>query len=70
MRPGHTDLPADQLALIGCGFTTGFGAAVNTAGVDPGATVAVIGGGGVGTAAILGAQWRARRGSLPSIRSR
>jgi S-(hydroxymethyl)glutathione dehydrogenase/alcohol dehydrogenase len=52
----ETDLPADQLSLIGCGFTTGFGAAVNTADVRPGATVAVIGAGGVGTAAILGAQ--------------
>jgi S-(hydroxymethyl)glutathione dehydrogenase / alcohol dehydrogenase len=51
----HTDLPADQLSLIGCGFTTGFGAAVNTADVHPGATVAVIGAGGVGTAAVLGA---------------
>jgi S-(hydroxymethyl)glutathione dehydrogenase/alcohol dehydrogenase len=54
--PVHTDLPADQLSLIGCGFTTGFGAAVNTAGVTPGASVAIIGAGGVGTAAILGAQ--------------
>jgi S-(hydroxymethyl)glutathione dehydrogenase / alcohol dehydrogenase len=47
--PVHTDLPADQLVLTGCGFTTGFGAAVNTANVGPGATVAVIGCGGVGT---------------------
>src|SRR5215211_1156931 len=54
--PVHTDLPADQLSLIGCGFTTGFGAAVNTAGVTPGATVAVIGAGGVGTSAIQGAR--------------
>jgi S-(hydroxymethyl)glutathione dehydrogenase/alcohol dehydrogenase len=54
--PVHTDVPADQLSLIGCGFTTGFGAAVNTAAVPPGATVAVIGAGGVGTATILGAQ--------------
>jgi len=54
--PVHTDLPDQQLSLIGCGFTTGFGAAVNTADVHPGATVAVIGAGGVGTATILGAQ--------------
>jgi len=54
--PVQTDLPADQLSLIGCGFTTGFGAAVNTASVRPGASVAVIGAGGVGTATILGAQ--------------
>lgn len=54
--PVATDLPADQLALIGCGFTTGFGAAVNTARVTPGATVAVIGCGGVGTSVIQGAR--------------
>jgi S-(hydroxymethyl)glutathione dehydrogenase/alcohol dehydrogenase len=54
--PVETDLPADQLALIGCGFTTGFGAAINTAGVTPGSTVAVIGCGGVGTSAIQGAR--------------
>lgn len=53
--PVHTDLPSDQLSLIGCGFTTGFGAAVNTADVRPGASVAVIGAGGVGTSTILGA---------------
>lgn len=54
--PVETDLPSDQLALIGCGFTTGFGAAVNTAAVYPGATVAVIGCGGVGTSVIQGAR--------------
>ena len=31
-----TDVPDDQLALIGCGVTTGVGAALNTAGVEPG----------------------------------
>ena len=54
--PVDTDLPADQLALIGCGFTTGFGAAINTANVSSGATVAVIGCGGVGTSTIQGAR--------------
>lgn len=54
--PVDTDLPADQLALIGCGFTTGFGAAINTAKVSSGATVAVIGCGGVGTSTIQGAR--------------
>jgi S-(hydroxymethyl)glutathione dehydrogenase/alcohol dehydrogenase len=54
--PVDTDLPADQLALIGCGFTTGFGAALNTAQVGAGATVAVIGCGGVGTSVIQGAR--------------
>lgn len=51
-----TDVPMEQLALIGCGVTTGAGAVLNTAGVQPGATVAVVGCGGVGTAAIQGAR--------------
>ncbi len=49
------DMPLDRAALIGCGVITGFGAAVNTAGVRFGETVAVIGCGGVGMAAINGA---------------
>ena len=51
-----TDLPVEQLALIGCGVTTGVGAALNTARVEPGSTVAVVGCGGVGTAVIQGAR--------------
>jgi S-(hydroxymethyl)glutathione dehydrogenase / alcohol dehydrogenase len=51
----ETDLPDEQLALIGCGVTTGVGAALNTAQVEPGSTVAVIGCGGVGQAVIQGA---------------
>src|SRR6476620_564816 len=51
-----TDLPDSQLALIGCGVTTGVGAALNTARVTPGSTVAVIGCGGVGQAVIQGAR--------------
>ncbi len=49
------DVPFDRLALIGCGATTGLGAALNTARVEPGSTVAVIGCGGVGLSAINGA---------------
>ena len=49
------DMPLDRAALIGCGVITGFGAATNTAKVAPGETVAVIGCGGVGMAAINGA---------------
>lgn len=49
------DFPLDRAALIGCGIITGFGAAVNTAKVAPGETVAVIGCGGVGMAALNGA---------------
>jgi S-(hydroxymethyl)glutathione dehydrogenase/alcohol dehydrogenase len=52
----NTAIPDDQLALIGCGVTTGVGAALNTAQVHPGATVAVIGCGGVGQAVIQGAR--------------
>ena len=49
------DMPLDRAALLGCGVITGFGAAVNTANVRFGQTVAVIGCGGVGMAAINGA---------------
>ena len=49
------DLPLEVLALIGCGVTTGVGAALNTARVEPGSTVAVIGCGGVGLSAVNGA---------------
>jgi len=49
------EMPLDGAALIGCGVITGFGAAVNTAKVRFGETVAVIGCGGVGMAAINGA---------------
>src|SRR6266511_1882489 len=51
-----TELPDEQLALIGCGVTTGVGAALNTARIEPGSTVAVIGCGGVGQAVIQGAR--------------
>lgn len=49
------DVPLDQVALIGCGVTTGLGAVLNTAKVEPGSTVAVIGCGGVGLSCIQGA---------------
>ncbi len=50
------DVPFEQLALIGCGVTTGVGAALNTAKVAPGSTVAVIGCGGVGLNCVQGAK--------------
>ncbi len=50
------DMPLDRAALIGCGVTTGVGAALNTAKVEPGSTVAVFGTGGVGISAIQGAR--------------
>src|ERR1700756_1457404 len=48
------DMPLDLAALIGCGVITGYGAVVNTAKVQAGETVAVIGCGGVGVGAING----------------
>ncbi|GJF28688.1 alcohol dehydrogenase [Kitasatospora sp. NE20-6] len=50
------DLPFELAALVGCGVTTGFGAVVNTARVEPGSSVAVIGAGGVGVAAVQAAR--------------
>lgn len=49
------DVPVDRLALIGCGATTGLGAVLNTAAVEPGSTVCVVGCGGVGLNCIQGA---------------
>ncbi len=53
--PVRSDLPSEQLALLGCGATTGLGAALNTADVRAGDSVAVIGCGGVGLFAVMGA---------------
>lgn len=49
------DLPLDEAALFGCAVLTGVGAVVNTGQVRAGASVAVVGLGGVGLAALLGA---------------
>ncbi|MFE9607597.1 Zn-dependent alcohol dehydrogenase [Streptomyces sp. NPDC006012] len=54
--PIPDDVPFDIAALIGCGVTTGLGAALNTADVAAGSSVAVIGCGGVGISAIQGAR--------------
>ncbi len=51
-----SDVPLDVAALIGCGVLTGVGAALNTADIHPGDTVAVIGCGGVGLNVIQGAK--------------
>lgn len=50
------DIPLDVAALVGCGVTTGVGAALNTAKVQKGSTVLVIGCGGVGMNVIQGAK--------------
>lgn len=54
--PVRTELPASLSCLIGCGVTTGFGAAANTAAIRWGESVTVFGCGGVGLAAIQGAR--------------
>lgn len=51
----HRDAPLDKVCLLGCGITTGIGAVLNTAKVEPGATVAVFGLGGIGLSVVQGA---------------
>lgn len=53
--PIDADIPLDVAALFGCAVMTGMGAVVNTAKVPAGASVAVVGLGGVGLSAMLGA---------------
>jgi len=53
--PVEQDIDMGALALIGCAVTTGVGAVLNTAKVEPGSTVAVIGCGGVGLNVVQGA---------------
>ena len=50
------DAPFDKICYIGCGVTTGLGAVINTAGVEPGANVVVFGIGGIGLNVIQGAR--------------
>ncbi|CAM4344588.1 zinc-dependent alcohol dehydrogenase family protein [Lacicoccus alkaliphilus] len=49
------DIPFEKVAIFGCAVITGIGAIINTAQVKPGSTVAVVGLGGIGLNAILGA---------------
>jgi S-(hydroxymethyl)glutathione dehydrogenase / alcohol dehydrogenase len=60
------DAPLEKVCLLGCGITTGIGAVLNTARVEPGASVAVFGLGGVGLSAIQGATM-ARAGRIIAI---
>ncbi|CAN9502553.1 unnamed protein product [Ophioblennius macclurei] len=48
------EAPLDKVCLVGCGVCTGYGAAVNTAKVEPGSSCAVFGLGAVGLAAVMG----------------
>lgn len=50
------DAPFDKVCYIGCGVTTGLGAVINTAKVEPGASVAVFGLGGIGLNVLQGAR--------------
>ncbi len=52
----NQEAPLEKVCLLGCGITTGIGAVLNTAKVEPGSTVAVFGLGGIGMSVIQGAQ--------------
>lgn len=54
--PVDASLPPEQMSLIGCGVMTGIGAALYSAKVEPGSSVAVFGCGGVGDSVIMGAK--------------
>ena len=54
--PVDRDVPFDVAALLSCGAVTGWGSAVRTGSVAPGDTVAIVGAGGLGAAAIQGAR--------------
>ena len=58
--------PLDKVCLLGCGVTTGIGAVLNTAKVEPGSTVAVFGLGGIGLSVIQGAMM-AKAGRIIAI---
>ena len=51
----NPEAPLDKVCLLGCGITTGIGAVLNTAKVEPGSTVAVFGLGGIGLSVVQGA---------------
>ena len=52
----RNDMPLDRASLIGCGVTTGLGAALNTVHIPAGASVVIVGCGGVGLSALQGAR--------------
>ncbi|MEE4361359.1 MAG: S-(hydroxymethyl)glutathione dehydrogenase/class III alcohol dehydrogenase [Pseudomonadales bacterium] len=60
------DAPLEKVCLLGCGITTGIGAVLNTAKVEPGATVAAFGLGGIGLSVIQGAVM-ARAGRIIAV---
>jgi len=64
--PIPRDVPFEVAALVGCAVTTGVGAVLNTAKVQPGDTVVVIGCGGVGLSIVQGARY-ARAGRVVAV---
>src|SRR4030042_312337 len=50
------DAPLDVVCLLGCGTSTGIGAAINSTGIKPGESIAIFGCGGVGLSAVIGAK--------------
>ncbi len=52
----RSDAPFDKVCYIGCGVTTGIGAVINTAKVEPGANVVIFGLGGIGLNVVQGAR--------------
>ena len=64
--PVSPDCPPEQASLLGCAVSTGVGSVLRTAGVEPGATVAVFGAGGVGINVIQGARL-ARAGRIIAV---
>ncbi len=56
IAPIPASIPLDAAALLSCGVITGFGAVVNTARIEPGSDVVIIGAGGVGLNAVQGAR--------------
>ena len=64
----NCDLPFEHAVLFGCGVMTGVGAALNTCGIVPGQSVAVVGLGGVGLSSVLGAVGQPRGRDRPGGR--
>jgi S-(hydroxymethyl)glutathione dehydrogenase/alcohol dehydrogenase len=60
------DVPLEKIATLACGVSTGLGAVLNAARVEPGASVVVIGCGGVGVSAIVGADL-AQAGTIVAV---
>jgi S-(hydroxymethyl)glutathione dehydrogenase/alcohol dehydrogenase len=65
----ESDLPDEQLCLLGCGITSGLGAVLNAAQVEAGSSVAIVGCGQLGLWMVQGAGSPARLRSSPSSRA-